>query len=520
MSFTESLAEIVSENRNCLLAIHDTWQRIRLAQVAEILNGFAFASSKFNANTGTPLLRIRDILRGETDTLYDGDYDAIYLVKPGDLVVGMDGDFNSSLWRGRDALLNQRCCKIIPDERFYCRRLLAFALPGYLAAINAATSSVTVKHLSSFTIADIPLPLPPLPEQHRIVEEIEKQFSRLDDGVANLQRVKANLKRYRASVLQAACEGRLVPTESDLAKLEGREYEPADELLKRILVERRRKWEENELAKMRAKGKEPADDKWKARYKEPAAPNLSGLPELPEGWCWASLAELSWDSGYGTSTKCDYDADGPPVLRIPNIADGKVRFVDLKRAKTVISLLDQDWLSPGDLLVIRTNGSKNLIGRGALVEDDLGRRVSYASYLIRFRILLIGSLPRFVATIWHSNGFRSWIEARAATSAGQHNISMSTLSQLPIPIPPVAEQHRIVAEVERRLSIIDQMETAVEANLKRAQRLRQAILKKAFEGKLVPQDPNDEPAGVLLARIRAERNVPRKTGKRTGVGTS
>src|SRR5260370_3156721 len=117
----------------------------------------------------------------------------------------MEGDFNCTVWRGQTALLNQRVCKLSPHEQFYRKKLLAYALPGYLKAINAETSSVTVKHLSSNTIAQIPLPLPPLPEQDRIVAEMEKQFTQLDAAVAALKRVQANLKRYRDSVLKAAC---------------------------------------------------------------------------------------------------------------------------------------------------------------------------------------------------------------------------------------------------------------------------------------------------------------------------
>ena len=127
--------------------------------------------------------------------------------------------------------------------------------------------------------ADFPFPLPPLPEQHRIVAEIEKQLTRLDASVAALKRVQANLKRYRASVLNAACEGRLVSTEADLARAEGRDYEPAGRLLERILAERRARWETQENRR--------------GKYKEPVAPDTSKLPELPEGWVWATVHQLS-----------------------------------------------------------------------------------------------------------------------------------------------------------------------------------------------------------------------------------
>ncbi|MFN2398564.1 MAG: hypothetical protein ABR543_07970 [Gemmatimonadaceae bacterium] len=138
----------------------------------------------------------------------------------------------------------------------------------------------------------LPVVIAPLSEQHRIVEAIESYFTRLDDAVATLERVQRNLKRYRASVLKAAVEGRLVPTEAELAHTEGRDYEPASVLLERILAERRRRWEEAELAKMKAKGKVPKDDVWNAKYEESVAPDTSDLPELPEGWCWASLDGL------------------------------------------------------------------------------------------------------------------------------------------------------------------------------------------------------------------------------------
>ena len=133
-----------------------------------------------------------------------------------------------------------------------------------------------------------PVVIPPLAEQRRIVGASKLELTRLDAAVAALERVRANLKRYRASVLKAAVEGRLVPTEAELARKEGRDFEPASVLLDRILAERRRRWEESELARMKAAGKPPKDDRWKSKYKEPVAPDTSALPQLPDGWCWAT----------------------------------------------------------------------------------------------------------------------------------------------------------------------------------------------------------------------------------------
>jgi len=168
------------------------------------------------------------------------------------------------------------------------------------------------------------------------------------------------------------------------------------------------------------------------------------------------------------------------VLRIPNIAGGRIDLSDLKFAGMDDHIEFGDELAPGDLLIIRTNGSKNLIGRSAVVRTKLDRVTSYASYLIRFRLFDSPTLFDWVGTIWDVSFLRAWIEQRAATSAGQHNISMSVLSTIPVPLPPLAEQTRIVAEVERRLSVVDELETVVTANLQRAARLRQSILQRAF----------------------------------------
>ena len=201
------------------------------------------------------------------------------------------------------------------------------------------------------------IPLPPLAEQHRIVAEIEKQFTRLDASVAALKRAQANLKRYRASVLKVACEGKVVPTEAELARVEGRDYEPASQLLERILAERLARWESQE--------------KRRGKYKEPTAPDTSNLPELPEGWVWATVEQLVVRSEYGTSVKCSYEANGLPVIRIPNIVVGEIDLTDLKYATRHLPVDSQSALRVGDVLMCRTNGSISLVGKTAVVGTEL-----------------------------------------------------------------------------------------------------------------------------------------------------
>ena len=337
--------------------------------------------------------------------------------------------------------------------------------------------------------------LPPLPEQRRIVAEIEKQFTRLDASVAALKRVQANLKRYRASILKAACEGKLVPTEAELARTEGREYELADRLLERVLAERRARWQ--------------AQEKRRGKYKEPVAPDTSELPELPEGWVWATLDQVSYRIQYGTSSKAGSDSTGIPVLRMGNIQDGDLDLSDLKYLPAQDVDVHKILLEHGDLLFNRTN-SAELVGKCAVFKGAPSR-ACFASYLIR--VSFAGFLPEFACAYINSEHGRRYISQVRSQQVGQANVNGTKLAAMPIPMLPLGEQRCIVAEVERRLSVIQQTEAAVKANLTQAERLRQSILKQAFSGELVRQHPNDEPASALLERIRAEREATEADAK-------
>ena len=341
---------------------------------------------------------------------------------------------------------------------------VAWALRAFSRDIlhTCSKQGTTVNSVETSKLLGFEIPVAPRGQQAKIVAEIEKQFSRLDEAVANLKRVKANLKRYKASVLKAAVEGKL----TEEWRKAHPDNEPASKLLERILADRRGKWTD------------------KGKCKEPSALEVIDFPSLPKGWTWASLDQLSWDSSYGTSVKCSYNNSGPAVLRIPNIASGKLDLRDLKFAPDSYEVGRGDKLSAGDLLIIRTNGSRNLIGRSAVVRQPLPSASAFASYLIRFRLAQQLEIIKWLSAIWDAEHFRVWIEKRASTSAGQHNISMSVLARLPVPLPPLAEQDQIVSEVERRLSVIEALEAAVEANLTRADRLRQSILARAFSGNL------------------------------------
>jgi type I restriction enzyme S subunit len=208
MALGKKPIEILNEGNHPLLVKAAYWDRINLGEIADVQNGYAFSSTQFSKNEGTPLVRIRDIDNGKTVDRFKGDYLSEYIIRKGDILVGMDGDFKAARWNGPDALLNQRVCRIIPKSNNYNDKFLFLCLQPFLNAINSETSSITVKHLSSRTLQEIPLPRPPLSEQLEIVTMIEVLFSELDKGKQQLETVKQQLKTYRQAVLKSAFEGR------------------------------------------------------------------------------------------------------------------------------------------------------------------------------------------------------------------------------------------------------------------------------------------------------------------------
>jgi type I restriction enzyme, S subunit len=305
-------------------------------------------------------------------------------------------------------------------------------------------------------LTELRVPVAPVPDQIRIVAKIDELLTRLDASVAALKRAQANLKRYRPSVLKAAVEGKL----TEAWRAEHPATETGAELLQRILNERRAAWEKAELERFAKAGK-ALPKGWQDKYREPVALDTADLPELPEGWAWASVEQLVLRSEYGTSVKCAYDAAGEPVLRIPNILAGEINVEDLKYSTVPLRLAPNDALTEGDILMCRTNGSISLIGKSAVVRAELTRPHTFASYLLRFRLLDCTQLPIWLNTYISSPHGRAFIERHAASSAGQHNISLSLIHRMPLPVPSVDEQAELRRMIERYQSIGLASETLV-----------------------------------------------------------
>lgn len=347
------------------------------------------------------------------------------------------------------------------------------------------------------------IPIAPLAEQHRIVAEIDKHFTRLDAAVAALRRARANLKRYRASVLKAACEGRLVPTEAELARRDHRGYETGPVLLERILWDRMARGKRLSSAVYQTTLNDAASNRRTGPYREPDLIDDQEIA-LPEGWTWVYLDQLLASLRNGTSMVPNADS-GRPILRISAVRPMALDINDVRYLSESAESVDT-LIEAGDLLFTRYNGSREFVGVCAAVRA-VERPTAYPDKLIRGRTASAWISPLYLEVAVNSGASRAAVERRIKTTAGQSGISGSDLRSVPVPLPPYAEQRRIVAEVERRLSVADALDRSIEASLRRAERLRQSILKRAFEGKLMPQDPNDEPANALLERIKRERHA-------------
>lgn len=382
-----------------------------------------------------------------------------------------------------------------------------------VAVFKHISRGTTISGVTKKQLAALQFLLPPLTEQNRIVAEIEKQFTRLDAAVAALKRVQANLRRYRAAVLKAACEGRLVPTEAELARKEGRSYETGEQLLARILKDRRAKWEADQLAKMHAAGKPAENDDWKKKYKEPEPPDDKDLPTLPKGWTWGSLGQIAEiQGGIQKQPSRTPRENAYPFLRVANVYRGRLDLSEIHRIEVFGDELSKLRLCVGDLLIVEGNGSPTEIGRMAIWKGEIENCV-HQNHIIRAR-LHSGVLPAYCAAYWNSSLGSSEVARVAGSTSGLYTLSVGKVSKIAIPIPPTGEQERIVNEMERVLTTLAEVEPSAITNQHRADRLRQSILKRAFEGKLVPQDPNDEPALALLERIRAERASKSQAVKR------
>jgi type I restriction enzyme S subunit len=381
-------------------------------------------------------------------------------------------------------------------------------LEGYLRSKAARVSVDRMKtgisdsglNLTQEKFSHLPVPLAPISEQRRIVDKIEELFSDLDAGIEALEHVKSKLATYKAAIMQAAVSGRLTQKWRDNHP----DLESGAALLGRAVQNRRETWESEQLAAYAAKGQRPPEG-WRKKFRRPE--HCDGMFELPRNWTWASALEICESVENGSTPQADQmfpETGEVPFIKVYNLTrNGRLDFTvkpTFIGRSTHEGLLKRSRVRPGDVLM---NIVGPPLGKISLVPDDHPEwNINQAVVVFRASSMI---LPEYLAACLLAKSVLDWITRTAQATAGQYNLSVSNSRRLPLPIPPMREQVEIVRLVSELTSDAEAVESSTSRGLAHGSVLRQSILAQAYSGKLVPQDPTDEAASVLLERIRAER---------------
>jgi len=342
------------------------------------------------------------------------------------------------------------------DESCYPEWIFYFFKKGnfYLKLDNIA-KGVGSKRIHPKQISELDIFLPSKEEQRKVLDEIEKAEINNKELVKEIDSQEENLAKLRQSILQDAIKGELTKAWRE----QNPSLEPACDLLTRI------KNEKEKLIKEKKIGKEKIFSPIK---KEEVS------FQVPVSWEWSRLQTIFKDLRYGTSKKCDYNLGDNPVLRIPNINQGQIVLEDLKSTNLSDKEIENLSLEKDDILIIRSNGSENLVGRSAVIQN-LGVGYSFAGYLIRLKIFEeINSL--YIHLVLESKMIRSAIEVPLRTTSGVKNINSTEISKLIIPVPPITEQKVIVQKVYQSFAKCDTLEKEINKSKTNAEKLMQSVL--------------------------------------------
>lgn len=342
--------------------------------------------------------------------------------------------------------------------------------------------------------------LPPFAEQRRIVARLDDLLARSRRAKEELAAIPALLERYRQAVLAAAFRGDLTAD----WRAEHPNVEPASELLKHIRAERRQRWEEAEFVRLKTKGKTPTDDRWKERYEEPAQPDPARLAPLPDGWVWSSI-ETVGDVHLGQQRAPQYQTGRytRPYLRVANIKDDRIDFSDLNEMDFEPGEFEHYELQQGDVL-LSEGQSPELVGQSAIYEGRVDG-LCFQKTLHRFR--RHGSAPsaRFAQLVFRHYVRSGVFRLVSSLTVNLAHLTLVRLKPLEFPLPPTEEQRVIEERLAQALARIENVLFIASQELMRVGAIERALLTRAFRGELVPVEPSDELAPMMLERVRAER---------------
>lgn len=482
------------------------WEQTTLGEVLDRLQ-YGYTASASPDLAGPRFLRITDLQDRGVDwssvpgcQVTEVDLEK-YRLRDGDIVFARSGSIEKA-WRVKDApsavfasyLI--RGTPLIPAVGGWLEAFVKSA--SYLVQIGAAGAGSGMQNVNATNLGQVELPLPPLNEQRRIVAKLEAIFEQTKAAKVRLDRLPTLLDSLKRSILAAAFRGELT---KDWRRANP-EVEPAIVLLDRTRTERRRLWE----AGLRAKGKDPK----KATYNEPADIDVAGLPELPAGWTWMRMEELAKSASnaicagpFGTIFKAkDFRAEGVPIIFLRHVKPDlyltrKPGFMDRAKWKELFvpySVFGGELLvtklgdPPGDCAVFPAETGPAMVTPD-VIKIDVNREVF---------------LPRLLMHAINSPTLKKLMD-KLSYGATRQRINLDVLRQVPVPVPPMSEQMALLQHVDSALRMVGELAQRVERQALAIAQCEQAALTAAFRGDLVPQDPADEPASLLLDRIRAAR---------------
>lgn len=445
------------------------WANTSIGEVAAYQNGRAFKPSEWGT-AGLPIIRIQNL--NDSNASYnfsDKRHEEKFRVRDGDLLFAWSASLGAYIWRGHDAWLNQHTFRV--DHTTMIDRLfLYYALTNITAELYAKAHGSGMVHVTKRRFEETPLRLPPLSEQRRIVAKIEELFSELDKGVESLKLAREKLRVYRQAVLKHAFEGKLTE-----------------------------RWR---VARV--------DKGFSASTIASKKCGEKDMDRLPGGWNYVCLSQFTQPDRpitYGVIKLGTHVKDGIPTLRSSDVRKLRIDLDSVKRISPKIAVQYQRTFLKGGEVLVTVRGT--LGGVAVATEKQSGWNISREVAMIAPTDDLE---PHYLQYYLASPQSEAWLKFRLRGVA-YTGINLATLRELPVIYCPKEEQREITRQITQKLSFTDIVKRELAIQQKKLDALRQSILKKAFSGQLVPQNPSDEPASVLLERIRAQREKISKNNR-------
>lgn len=439
------------------------------------------------------------------------------LIQEGDVIIAMSSGSKRLVGKSSRATIDFEgsfgaFCSTLRSSKLISNKFVAYSLKtnDYKRYIEKVSKGTNINNLKRDHLLHFRIPFPPLAEQHRIVNKIEYLFTIIEKGEEYLRNAHYQLKLYRESILQKAFTGQL----TEQWRIE-HQPEPATAIVK-LLKDYRQKyykglinnWEEA-VSQWEEDGRvdrKPTKPRALKNFSSFTEKQIDELPELPNTWAWIKLGQISEIVGGVTKGRklSGKKTVITPYLRVANVQDGYLDLIDIKEIEVLPEDVTKYQLEAGDVLYIE-GGDKDKLGRGTVWKNELPICI-HQNHVFRARMINRKiNFPEFIAYNSQTQVAKGYFFNNAKQTVNLASINMTVLSELPVPLCSMEEQQEILDQLEKLFTKQDELNQTINSALRDAQNLRQSILKKAFEGKLVPQDLNDEPASELLKKIQKEK---------------